>query len=248
MKKFKKTLICAAACVTAISMTALTACTNNETPGTGLSADVTVAEAMSSEELGVQITRFNNSTAASLSVNGGLTMTKQGDDEINMPLATISASASFADGNADVTVGVNSLLFGDGEGGENGGSQEGNDVVTQSDEEAAEPEFMELSVYLRNWFAIYPNMEEAGYEFIDLSAMLGEGAGMEISDMLTTLAGSFMQDSTMLLTLANTTDSIVVDETQHTVTLNINKMIYGVYDYIRQIINNLTQTTTITAL
>ena len=246
MKKFKKVLICAAACVTACSFTALAACTDNG-PGDGLSTDVKVATAMSSEALETQIAKFENSSATSFSVNGGLKITKQGELPADMTVATVSAKVNLGEGNADALVSLNGLIFGGGEeGGENKVSPAA-DTAEGGEGDAMMP----ISVYLRNWKAFYPNFDgvgEGAYNYMDLAADASEGAGLTTGDIVTMIGSGFMQDNTMLLTLANSTKSIVVDETAHTITLDINKMVYGVYDYIKQIANNLTENTTVSGL
>lgn len=251
MKKFKKVLICAAACVTACSFTALAACSKDETPGDGLSADVTVAEAMNSEALGAQLEKLNGAQFTSFSVNGGLKLTKMGENDVDITVAEVSAKANFADGNADMLIRFNSALSGGGDAPEIGVSPQAEDG------EPAEggDEMTVMHAYLRNWLAFYPDIEGTGggeYNYTDLAALLNESADESantvVSNVVTVLAGGFIQDNTMLLTLANTTDSIVVDETQHTLTLNVNKMAYGLYGYIKQIVNNLTENTTLSGL
>ncbi|MDE6691691.1 MAG: hypothetical protein K2K04_06950, partial [Clostridia bacterium] len=108
-----------------------------------------------------------------------------------------------------------------------------------------------MNVYLRDWKAFYPNTDEGvdgEYNYKDLAAEASEGAGLGTGNFVTLLGGGFLQDNTVLLTLANSTDSIVVDETAHTITLDINKTVYGVYGYIKQIVNNLTENTTLSGL
>ena len=257
MKKLKKILICAAACVTACSFTALTACADN-TPGDGLSSDVTVTEQMSAEALGAQLAKFENQSTTSLTVSGGLKMTKMGEETVDMDIATLSAKANLTVGNADVSVGLNSLIFG----GDQDAPSTGNKPLAQAEgdaeegseeggEEGGEIEMMEMNVYLRDWIAFYPDMDETGdgdYNYKDLAAAVSESANMVIEEVVTALTGGFMQDNTMLFTLANSTDSILVDETTHTITLDINKMVYGLYGYIKQIVNNLTEYTTLSGL
>lgn len=268
MKKLKKVLVCAAACVTACSVTALAACTDNGTPNTGLSADVTVAETMSSEALGAEIEKLGNLDASSFMLEGGLYLTKSGETVLDkaVSLVEILVKANPEDGNADIELCADAdfaqtIIGAIGGGGSGNGSGNNGGVVTtaegdstggtQEGGETTEPGTVELGVYLRDWKAFYPNLEgvgEGAFNYIDIMADVSEGAGIQVSDIVTMLAGGFMQDSAMLLTLANTTDSIVVDETEHTITLDINKMVYGLYGYIKQIINNLTETTTVDGL
>ncbi|MDE6691075.1 MAG: hypothetical protein K2K04_03810, partial [Clostridia bacterium] len=114
MKKFKRVLICAAACATAFSFTALTACTENG-PADGLSSDVKVTTALSASRLNAQIAKFENGSATSLNVSGGLNITKVGGQAVEMAVATVSAKANLDVGNADIALAINSLLLGNGE-------------------------------------------------------------------------------------------------------------------------------------
>lgn len=238
MKKFKKALICAAACATALSMTALAACSDEETPSSDLSADVTVAEAMSSEQLGAQLAKLENTTACAFTLEGGLKATKMNNEalEAAITMASVSAKGNFEDGDADINLAVNSKLVPD-----NGASptaEEGGENVAS---------MLETSLYLRSWNAFVPNFEIGGYDRFDVTSGISE-SGIELSDFISMFVQSAAQESAMLLTLANTTDSITVNETAHTITLDVNKMIYGVYDYIRQIVNNITPNTTVSGL
>ncbi len=258
MKKFKRILLCAAACVTACSVTALTACTDNE-PSDGLSSDVTITTAMSASQLNEQLEKFDN-LSTSLTLSGGLTVTKMGGETVNMAIANILAKANLEGGNADVELSLNSLLFGDdsdapstgnkplalAEGDTEEGSEEG---AEEGGEEA--PEMMIMNVFLRDWKAFYPNTDEGvdgEYNYKDLGMGSNDLEGIATGNIYSMISGGFMQDSEMLLKIANSTDSIVVDETKHTISLDINKMVYGMYGYIKEIVNNLTETTTVSGL
>lgn len=240
MKKFKKALICAAACATALSMTALAACSGDETPSSDLSADVTVAEAMSSEQLGAQLEKLENANACAFTLEGGLKATKMNNEalETAMTMASVSAKGNFEDGDADINLAINSKLVPD-----NGASP----AAEEGTEAGDGMTMLEASVYLRSWNAFVPNFEIGGYDRFDITSGISE-SGIELSDFISMFVQSAAQESAMLLTLANTTDSITVNETAHTITLDINKMIYGVYDYIRQIVNNITPNTTVSGL
>ena len=102
MKRVKKVLICAAVCATACSFAVLTACTNNQ-PSDGLSADVKVAESMSSEQLNTQIAKIECTSATAFTAEGGIKITKLlsgalGDKAVTV--AELSAKGNFADGGA----------------------------------------------------------------------------------------------------------------------------------------------------
>lgn len=234
MKIFKKVLICAAACATACSVAALTACTDKG-PGDGLSADVKVAETMSSEQLNTQIAKIEGSSATAFTAEGGIKITKLlggalGDKAVTV--AELSAKGNFADeGAADIKMKLNAQLF----------AEEGTTPPASG--------FMDYNVYMRGFENVFYMTGPAAetYEYGSLSE--SDSGATSVTDIFTAaLSEGLSGDYAMLLKLANATGAIVVDETAHTVTLNINQMVYGLYGQIKQIVNNITVDTTISGL
>lgn len=265
MKKIKKALICVAACATALSTAALAACADNA-PSDGLSSDVTVTSQLSRQELNSHVEKFNNPTATSFTLNGSVTMIKAGETTVNEKLATVSVKANLAGGNADVEL-VADAEFVQGIIGSIGGGNSGNDtpqisqnggVSAQADEAAGDTTggdtagtTVGMNVYLRNWKAFYPDTEGVGegdFNYFDVAKALSGDANITTGELVTLLGAGLAQDNAMLLKLANSTDSITVDETAHTISLDINKMVYGVYGYIKQIVNNVTADTTVSGI
>lgn len=233
MKRVKKVLICAAVCATACSFAVLTACTNNQ-PSDGLSADVKVAESMSSEQLNTQIAKIEGTSATAFTAEGGIKITKLlggalGDKAVTV--AELSAKGNFADGGAaDIKMKLNAQLFG----------EEGTTPASG---------LMDYNVYMRGFENVFYMTEPAAetYEYGSLSESVS--GVTSVTDIFTAALGEGLSgDYAMLLKLANVTDAIVVDETAHTVTLNINRMVYGLYGQIKQIVNNITLDTTISGL
>ena len=260
MKKIKKALICVAACATALSTAALAACADNA-PSDGLSSDVTVTSQLSRQELNSHVEKFNNPTATSFTLNGSVTMIKSGETTVNEKLATVSVKANLAGGNADAEL-VADAEFVQGIIGSIGGGNSGNDtpqisqnggVSAQADEAAGDTAgtTVGMNVYLRNWKAFYPDTEGVGegdFNYFDVAKALSGDANITTGELVTLLGAGLAQDNAMLLKLANSTDSITVDETAHTISLDINKMVYGVYGYIKQIVNNVTADTTVSGI
>ncbi|MDE7084054.1 MAG: hypothetical protein K2O81_02285, partial [Clostridia bacterium] len=143
-------------------------------------------------------------------------------------VADLAAKGNLEDGDADIKIKLNSQIFGDGS------------VAAQSG-------YLDYNVYLRGFNVFYMTEPAAEtYEYMDLNA--SDTADTAAADMLATMLAGSLNDYSMLLKLANTTDSIIVSETEHTITLNINQMVYGLYGYIKQIVNNITTDTTLGGL
>ncbi|MCM1545715.1 MAG: hypothetical protein NC033_01640 [Clostridiales bacterium] len=256
MRKFKKVLICAAACVTAATFTGLTACTDRE-PGPGLTADVTVAESMSAEELSEQVAKFDGVSASSFTVDGQLQVVKLlgGALPDGIYIAQVNAKGNLDDGDADVLLNMNKALFEDEDAPATYGAAAVAEGETTGDEGEQEEQTVELNVFLRGWnlFATSAPGEDT-YDYINLNEIFSSALTADTSETVGAGFGQYIASAlggdsiAQSLVLANATDSIVVDESAHTITLDINKTVYGLYGYVKQIVNNLTTGTTLSGL
>lgn len=107
-----------------------------------------------------------------------------------------------------------------------------------------------MHTYIRGLHAFTEN-SEGKYDYTDLSAefsadgMTSVGADYIYGGGIVGSDGIFGNGGELLLRLANANDAIVIDEAEHTVTLDINAIVYGVADTLKQIVNNLTEKTTV---
>lgn len=123
-------------------------------------------------------------------------------------------------------------------------------VLTGSPEVTGTETTETIHAYIRGFHAFGEN-SDGTYNYSDLSevfsadGMTSVGADYIYGGGIVGSDGIFGNGGELLLRLANANDAIVISETEHTVTLDINAIVYGVADTLKQIINNLTEKTTI---